>query len=93
MLLVLFGNTQFSQSAFLHCLWQGDRAEHIAEGFTAQKPKPNRALQIGCTKVHQDNGKWMPCADERELHRQLRKQLTNEKFDAVQERFTVGLFP
>ena len=24
--------------------------------------------------VHQNNGKWMPCADERELHRQLRKQ-------------------
>ena len=33
-----------------------------------------RAQQIGCKMVHQSNGKWMPCADERELHRQLRKQ-------------------
>ena len=33
-----------------------------------------RAQQIGCKMVHQNNGKWMPCADERELHRQLRKQ-------------------
>ena len=33
-----------------------------------------RAQLIGCTTVHQNNGKWMPCADERELHRQLRKQ-------------------
>jgi hypothetical protein len=28
---------------------------------------------IGCNTVHQNNGKWMPCADERELHRQPRK--------------------
>lgn len=33
-----------------------------------------RAREIGCTTVHQNNGKWMPCADEQELHRQLRKQ-------------------
>ena len=33
-----------------------------------------RAQQIGCTTVHQNNGKWMPCSDEQELHRQLRKQ-------------------
>ena len=33
-----------------------------------------RAGELGCKSVHQNNGKWMPCADERELHRQLRKQ-------------------
>ena len=33
-----------------------------------------RAGEIGCKSVHQNNGKWMPCADERELNRQLRKQ-------------------
>ena len=33
-----------------------------------------RAEQIGCDAVHQNNGRWMPCADERELHQQLRKQ-------------------
>ena len=33
-----------------------------------------RADEIGCTSVHQNNGKWMPCEDERELHQQLRKQ-------------------
>ena len=33
-----------------------------------------RAGEIGCKSVHQNNGKWMPCADERELHRKLRKQ-------------------
>ena len=33
-----------------------------------------RAAEIGCTSVHKNNGRWMPCADERELHQQLRKQ-------------------
>ena len=33
-----------------------------------------RAGEIGCKSVHQNNGKWMPCADEQTLHRQRRKQ-------------------
>ena len=33
-----------------------------------------RAAEIGCSSVHENKGRWMPCADERELHQQLRKQ-------------------
>ena len=33
-----------------------------------------RAAEIDCTSVHKNNGRWMPCTDERELHQQLRKQ-------------------
>ena len=33
-----------------------------------------RAAEIGCTSVHENNGRWMPCSDERELHQQMRKQ-------------------
>ena len=33
-----------------------------------------RAAEIGCTTVHENNGRWMPCIDELELHQQLRKQ-------------------
>ena len=33
-----------------------------------------RAGEIGCKSLHQNNGKWVPCADEQALHRQLRKQ-------------------
>ena len=33
-----------------------------------------RAAEISCSSVHENNGRWMPCADERELHQQLRKQ-------------------
>ena len=33
-----------------------------------------RAAEIGCDSVHENNGRWMPCIDEQELHQQLRKQ-------------------
>ncbi|AHF63434.1 hypothetical protein Syncc8109_1063 [Synechococcus sp. WH 8109] len=33
-----------------------------------------RAAEIGCISVHENNGRWMPCTDERKLHQQLRKQ-------------------
>jgi len=33
-----------------------------------------RAAEIGCCSVHENNGRWMPCTDARELHQQLRKQ-------------------
>ena len=42
--------------------------------YQSKADAQQRASEIGCKTVHQNNGKWMPCADERELHRQLRKQ-------------------
>ena len=42
--------------------------------YDSKADAEKRAIEIGCTAVHQNNGKWMPCADEKELHRQLRKQ-------------------
>jgi hypothetical protein len=42
--------------------------------YQSKADAEQRASEIGCKTVHQNNGKWMPCADERELHRQLRKQ-------------------
>ena len=41
--------------------------------YQSKADAEQRASEIGCTTVHQNNGKWMPCADEQELHRQLRK--------------------
>ena len=42
--------------------------------YDTQAEAEIRAQEIGCSTIHLNNGKWMPCADERELHRQLRKQ-------------------
>ena len=42
--------------------------------YSTEAEAQARAVEIGCKTVHQNNGKWMPCEDERELHQQLRKQ-------------------
>ena len=31
-----------------------------------------QAAEIGCSSIHENNGRWMPCANEQELHQQLR---------------------
>ena len=42
--------------------------------YTGEAEALTQAEKIGCTEVHQNNGRWMPCADERELHQQMRRQ-------------------
>ena len=42
--------------------------------YATETEAKQRAAEIGCTAVHKNDGRWMPCADERELHQQLRKQ-------------------
>ena len=49
----------------------------IAHGkglYATEAEAQQRAAEIGCNSVHENNGRWMPCTDERELHQQLRKQ-------------------
>ena len=42
--------------------------------YATEAEARQRAAEIGCSSVHENNERWMPCADERELHQQLRKQ-------------------
>ena len=42
--------------------------------YATEAEARQRAAEIVCRSVHENNGRWMPCADERELHQQLRKQ-------------------
>ena len=42
--------------------------------YATEAEARQRAAEIGCSSVHESNGRWMPCANERELHQQLRKQ-------------------
>ena len=44
--------------------------------YASEAEALTQAEKIGCTEVHQNNGRWMPCADERELHQQMRRQLS-----------------
>ena len=58
-------------TTFLHSGWAQAHSRGMYDNETEAMI---RAQQIGCTTVHQNNGRWMPCSDERELHQQLRKQ-------------------
>ena len=54
-----------------------NQAPGMAHGkglYASETEARQRATEIGCSSVHENNGRWMPCADERELHQQLRKQ-------------------
>ena len=42
--------------------------------YKSEAEAKQRATELGCASVHQNNGRWMPCSDEAELHRMLRKQ-------------------
>ena len=42
--------------------------------YATEAEARQRAAEIGCSSVHENNGRWMPCANEQELHQQLRKQ-------------------
>ena len=42
--------------------------------YSTETEARQRATEIGCSSVHENNGRWMPCGDERELHQQLREQ-------------------
>ena len=47
---------------------------HSTGIYASEAEAQERAKQLGCDSVHQNNGRWMPCSDEAELHRMLRKQ-------------------
>ena len=42
--------------------------------YATEAEAQQRAEQLGCSSTHQNNNRWMPCANEQELHQQLRKQ-------------------
>ena len=42
--------------------------------YATEAEARQRAAEIGCSSIHENNGGWMPCANERELHQKLRKQ-------------------
>ena len=42
--------------------------------YATETEAQQRAAEICCRTVHKNNGRWMPCTDERELHQQQRKQ-------------------
>ena len=68
---------QAGSGVLLLVVWLGAPGAALAHAkglYKTQAEAEQRAKQLGCQGTHQNNGHWMPCADEATLHRQLRQQ-------------------
>ena len=45
---------------------------HIKGTFSSEQEAENRSLELGCTGIHKNQSKWLPCKNEKELHKYLR---------------------
>ena len=46
---------------------------HIKGTFSTEIEAEKESLKLGCQGIHKNQNKWLPCKNEKELHRYLRK--------------------
>ena len=46
---------------------------HLRGTFISEEEAENRSLELGCKGIHKNKDKWLPCKNEKELHKYLRK--------------------
>ena len=46
---------------------------HMRGTFSSEQEAEIRSLELGCDGIHKNQNKWLPCENEKELHRYLRK--------------------
>ena len=46
---------------------------HLKGMFSTEKDAEKESLELGCEGIHKNQDKWLPCENEKELHRYLRK--------------------
>ncbi len=46
---------------------------HVRGTFTSEQGAQKKSLELGCKGIHQNKDKWLPCENEQELHKYLRK--------------------
>ena len=45
---------------------------HMKGTFSTEKQAEKKSLELGCVGTHKNQDKWLPCKNEKELHRYLR---------------------
>jgi len=45
---------------------------HMKGTFSNEKEAEKKSLEIGCSGIHKNQDKWLPCENEKELHKYLR---------------------
>ena len=46
---------------------------HMRGTFSSEKEAEDKSLELGCEGIHKNQEKWLPCKNEKELHKYLRK--------------------
>ena len=46
---------------------------HMKGTFSSEKNAAKKSLELGCIGTHKNKDKWLPCENEKELHKYLRK--------------------
>ena len=46
---------------------------HMRGTFSSEQDALKRSLELGCEGIHKNQEKWLPCQNEKELHKYLRK--------------------
>ena len=46
---------------------------HIKGMYSSKKNAAKKSLELGCIGTHKNKDKWLPCENEKELHKYLRK--------------------
>ena len=46
---------------------------HMKGKFSTEKDAEKKSLELGCPGIHKNQDKWLPCENEKELHKYLRK--------------------
>ena len=46
---------------------------HMRGTFSSEGDAAKRSLELGCVGTHKNQDKWLPCDNEKELHKYLRK--------------------
>ena len=45
---------------------------HIKGTFSTEKEAEKKSVELGCLGIHKNQDKWLPCENEKELHKYLR---------------------
>ena len=46
---------------------------HMKGTFSSENNAAKKSLELGCIGTHKNKGKWLPCENEKELHKYSRK--------------------
>jgi len=46
---------------------------HMRGKFSSEKEAEDKSLELGCKGTHKNQYNWLPCKNEKELHKYFRK--------------------